>query len=157
MFKSWRKRAEHLAPTGTTGPAPLPHERRPRSLRRAGAGVGLVALLASAVGVTVVQLASTSSNAATTFGILTGAGQGGGPDVHGYSGAGVGTGPNGFVYDGAFFGGARVAAGDTNGDGVDDIITGAGPGGGPHVKVFDGAPASPFTSPTLRSYFAFDG
>src|SRR5947208_3312201 len=104
MFKSWRQRAEHLAPTGSTGPASLPREHRPRSVRGIGAAIGVVTLLAGAVGVTVAQLAATSSGAATSAGLLTGAGQGGGPDVHGYSGTGANTGPNGFVYDGAFFG-----------------------------------------------------
>jgi hypothetical protein len=49
-----------------------------------------------------------------------------------------------------FTGGIRVAVGDVNGDGVDDIITGAGPGGGPVVKVFDGTDGH-----LIRSYFAF--
>jgi hypothetical protein len=45
----------------------------------------------------------------------------------------------------------RVAAGDVNGDGRADIITGAGPGGGPHVRVFDGA-----TLAELDSFFAYN-
>jgi hypothetical protein len=57
-----------------------------------------------------------------------------------------------FAYD-AFTGGVRVAAGDVNGDGVADIITGAGPGApGGHVKVFDGSNGT-----LLRSFFGFDG
>ncbi|MFD1612761.1 PEPxxWA-CTERM sorting domain-containing protein [Sphingomonas tabacisoli] len=54
-----------------------------------------------------------------------------------------------FAYPG-FAGAVRVAAGDLDGDGFADIVTGAGPGGGPHVKVFSGASGA-----ELRSFFAF--
>jgi hypothetical protein len=47
-----------------------------------------------------------------------------------------------FAYDPSFAGGVRVAAGDLNGDGRADIITGAGPGGVAQVKVFSGADGS---------------
>lgn len=56
-----------------------------------------------------------------------------------------------FLPYGTFAGGVRVAAGDLNGDGWADIVTGAGPGGGPHVKVFDGQ-----SGVELRSFFAYD-
>jgi len=55
---------------------------------------------------------------------------------------------------GSFTGGARVAVGDVNSDGVSDIIVGAGAGGGPQVRVFDGRTGDAFAGP-LGSFFAF--
>ena len=71
--------------------------------------------------------------------VITGAGQGGGPNVRVFSGNGGGQIASFFAYAEAFRGGVTVGAGDVNGDGRDDVITGAGPGGGPNVKVFNGA------------------
>jgi hypothetical protein len=69
--------------------------------------------------------------------IIAGAGQGGGPHVRIFDKNGKLLNPGFFAYDPAFRGGVRVAAGDLDGDGKDEIITGAGPGGGPHVRLFD--------------------
>src|SRR5262249_36670853 len=86
--------------------------------------------------------------------IITGVGPGGGPHVKVFDGSN----PSNvlasfFAYPSGFTGGVAVAAGDVNGDGKADIITGAGPGGGPHVKVFNGASIPN----TLYSFFAFPG
>jgi hypothetical protein len=72
--------------------------------------------------------------------VLAGAGLGGGPRVRVFSIAGGNATEtaNFFAYDPSFRGGVFVAAGDVDGDGQADIITGAGVGGGPNVKVFHG-------------------
>jgi hypothetical protein len=43
-----------------------------------------------------------------------------------------------FAYDPSFTGGVNVAAGDTDGDGVAEVLTGTGAGGGPVVRRFTG-------------------
>jgi hypothetical protein len=83
--------------------------------------------------------------------IITGAGPGGGPHVLAFSGADLSVLHSFFAYPPAFTGGVSVAAGDVNGDGKADIITGAGPGGGPHVIVFDGVTLLP-----IASFFAYN-
>ncbi len=69
--------------------------------------------------------------------IIAGAGDGGGPHVRVFDGQSGRLINQFFAYDPDFRGGVRVAAGDLNGDGVAEIITGTGPGGGPVLAVFD--------------------
>jgi hypothetical protein len=83
--------------------------------------------------------------------IIVGADAGGGPHVEVFSGKDGSLLQSFFAYNPGFTGGVRVAAGDVNGDGRADIITGAGPGGGPHVEVFSGRDGS-----LLRSLFAYN-
>lgn len=82
--------------------------------------------------------------------IITGTGPGGAPHVKVFDGVSLNVTNSFFPFDATFAGGAYVAAGDVNGDGVADIVTGAGPGGGPHVKVFNGS-----TSAEIHSFFAY--
>jgi hypothetical protein len=82
--------------------------------------------------------------------IITGAGPGGGPHVKVFNGANSSVLKSFFAFNANFAGGVYVAAGDVNGDGKADIVTGAGPGGGPHVSVFDGV-----SNQTLHNFFAF--
>ena len=55
------------------------------------------------------------------------------------------------AYNNNFSGGVRVATGDVNNDGTDDIFTIAGPGGGPHVKIFNGV-----NGQVLHEFMAYD-
>lgn len=83
--------------------------------------------------------------------IITGAGRGGGPHVKVFDGATGALLNERMAYDPTFRGGVTVAAGDVDGDGLADVITGAGGGGGPHVKVYDSS-----TATLLGEFFAFD-
>ena len=79
--------------------------------------------------------------------LLVAAGNTGGPRVtvwngKGFAGAGGGQPTinpiaNLFVFEATQRGGAFVAAGDVNGDGMADFIVSGGPGGGPRIRVAD--------------------
>lgn len=56
-----------------------------------------------------------------------------------------------YAYEPSFTGGVRVAVGDVDGDGIDDIVTATGIGGGPRIRVFSGATGEP-----VADYFAYE-
>ena len=62
------------------------------------------------------------------------------------------------IEDPNFRGGARVAAGDLNGDGTPDLIVSAGAGGGPRVAVFDGTTIGSGKVPMrlVSDFFAYE-
>jgi hypothetical protein len=88
-------------------------------------------------------------DADTAADIITGTDEGFPPHVKVFSGA-TGAEIHSFLAYAGFTGGVRVAGGDVNGDGFDDIITGAGVGGNSHVKVFDGVSGA-----EIRSFLAY--
>lgn len=82
--------------------------------------------------------------------IITSPQTAGAPVVITFNADGDKVGPPAFyAYGASFTGGVKVAAGDIDNDGRDEIVTGAGRGGGPHVRIFnkDGA--------GLGGFFAF--
>jgi hypothetical protein len=83
--------------------------------------------------------------------IITGTGNGGGPRVRVFDGVTADLVREFFPYEDTFRGGVIVAAGDTNGDGFAEIITGTGVGGGPRVIVFDGV-----TGAVRDNFFALE-
>lgn len=66
--------------------------------------------------------------------IIAGAGYRGGPHIKIFDKTGTNLISEFFAYDKNFNGGAYVASGDINGDGIDEIITGQGPTGQPIIK-----------------------
>jgi fibronectin-binding autotransporter adhesin len=99
-----------------------------------------------------VQVAAGDVNGDGTADIIIGCGIGGGPHVQVVSGKDFNTRLlNFFAYDPSFRSGVQVAAGDVNGDGTIDVITGAGQGGGPHIRAFSGKNAG-----VIANFFAFD-
>lgn len=81
--------------------------------------------------------------------IITGAGFGGGPHVKVFDQFGN-LKTEFFAYGLNFRGGVNVAAGDVDGDGKDEVITGAGITGGPHVRIFNSA------NQVIGQWFAYD-
>lgn len=70
--------------------------------------------------------------------IAVGADLGLSPHVKVFSGRGQPELASFYAYEPGFVGGVRVAMGDLNRDGYDDIVTAPGAGAGPHVAMFDG-------------------
>jgi hypothetical protein len=81
---------------------------------------------------------------------ITGVAAGGGPHLRTFDDDGKPMSFNEFVFDPNFQGGIDVAAGDVDGDGIDEIITSAGPGAGPHVRVLK------MNGQVLAEFYAYD-
>jgi len=83
--------------------------------------------------------------------IITGAGPGGAPHVAVFDFASGGTPVSSFyAYAEGFTGGVTVAAGNVDGVGTGEIITGVAGGGSPHVKVFQ------LNGTLVSSFYAFN-
>ncbi|MFZ6036371.1 MAG: FG-GAP-like repeat-containing protein [Patescibacteria group bacterium] len=82
--------------------------------------------------------------------IVTAQGRGGWPLVKVFNGYGDVIHDGFFVLDGKFTGGVHVACGDTNGDGISEIVVAAMRGGGPQVMVYSAA------GKILTNFMAYD-
>ncbi len=101
-----------------------------------------------------VRVAAGDVNGDGVADIITGLGPSAssGPLVRIFDGKNLSLLSNFFAYSASFTGGVYVAAGDVDGDGLADVITGAGEGGSTLVKVFSGAGGGPFAN-----FVAFGG
>jgi hypothetical protein len=98
-----------------------------------------------------VRVASADVNGDGVDDLVVAPGKGGGPRVRVIDGLTNAELYNFFVYEPSFRDGIYVAAGDVNGDGFDDLITGTDAGGGPRVTVYSGKDGS-----QIADYFAYD-
>jgi subtilisin family serine protease len=87
--------------------------------------------------------------------IITGTGAGGGPNVKVFNGRDGTAFASFFAYAPEFTGGVYVAAGDTDGDGRAEVITGPGAGGGPQVNLYSGAALAANDPRPIESFFAY--
>jgi autotransporter-associated beta strand protein len=94
---------------------------------------------------TIYQAVTATSNL-----VVTGTNEGGGPQVNVYNLLTQET-ASFFAFAPSFMGGVRVASGDVNGDGINDVVVAAGPGGGPQVNVYDGN-----TLQLVHSFYAYN-
>jgi serralysin len=81
--------------------------------------------------------------------IVTAPGSGGGPHVRAFSGRNGASLRSFLAYDAFYTGGVTVAAGDVDGDGLAEIVTGSSAGAS-HVRVFSGA-----TGSSVNEFLAF--
>lgn len=103
-----------------------------------------------------VRVAVADFNGDGTQDIVTAPGVGGGPHIKVFDGKSGLILSEFFAYDSRFTGGVYIAAGDVNGDGTPDIVTGAGAGGGSHVRVFNGLSGQLMAGP-IGEFFAYGG
>ena len=97
-----------------------------------------------------VRVAACDTNGDGTEEIVTIPGPGGRPQVKIFSASGAEIGSPFYALDGRFSGGSYLACGDTDGDGVKEILVSAGRGGGAQVIVYNSA------GRVMANFFAYN-